>query len=285
MQAALDPDSRFVERDGHSIHYRALGDPAAPPVLLVMGLALSSRAWDALPQLLARDFRVLAFDNRGTGLSGRAGWAYRMAALADDAAAVLEDAGAARAGVFGISMGGLIAQELALRHPARVGALALGATFASFRRGARPSAGALVDLLLLNTGRERATPARVARILVSAGYTAQNPRRAFEWLVADAAHSARPRAALAQIFAVLRHEAQARLATLAVPTLVLHGTDDRIIPVENGRRLAAVIPGARLVELRGAGHCFPLEREEETVAALAQHFAAALAPRQGQTAG
>src|SRR3954466_13079993 len=96
----------LVDRGRHTIPYEALGDPARPPLLLIMGLALSSRAWDRLPALLARDFHVLVFDNLGTGRSARRGVAYRMRQLADDAKAVLDAAGVRQACVFGISMGG-----------------------------------------------------------------------------------------------------------------------------------------------------------------------------------
>src|SRR6266851_2267972 len=98
-----------------TIHYQTMGDSGAPPLLLIMGLAVSSRAWDRLPELMAKHFRVIVFDNRGTGRSTRRGWKYRMSQLADDAAAVLDAAGVPSAHVFGISMGGMIAQELALR--------------------------------------------------------------------------------------------------------------------------------------------------------------------------
>src|SRR5258706_12550371 len=117
-----------VERGGHRLHYEAFGDAAKPPVLLIMGLAVSSRAWDRLPQLLGRDFHVVAFDNRGTGRSGRAGFAYRMADLADDAAAVLPASRPASAPLFGTSMGGMVGQELALRPPGGRRPLALGWT-------------------------------------------------------------------------------------------------------------------------------------------------------------
>src|SRR3954470_23711813 len=110
----------LVERGGHRLHYETFGDPANPPVLLIMGLALSSRAWDRLPQLLARDFHVVAFDNRGTGRSGRIGFSYRMSDLADDAVLVMNAAGLSSAHVFGISMGGMVAQEAAICHPERV---------------------------------------------------------------------------------------------------------------------------------------------------------------------
>src|SRR5690349_18956703 len=157
----------------HGIHYETWGDAAKPPLLLIMGLALSSRGWDRLPEHLARDFHVLVFDNLGTGRSARRGIAYRMRELADDAAAVLDAAGVAQAHVFGISMGGMIAQELAIRHPERVRSLALGCTIASWRRSSAPSLKTKADLLLLNLG--LVTPARVARVLVSAEWHQRNP--------------------------------------------------------------------------------------------------------------
>src|SRR5713226_733611 len=143
-----------------TIHYQTMGDSGAPPLLLIMGLAVSSRAWDRLPELMARRFHVLVFDNRGTGRSVRRGFAYRMRELADDAAAVIEAAGLRSAHVFGISMGGMIAQELALRRPERVRTLALGCTIASWRKGTAPSLGTKLDLLLLNLG--FVTPARIS---------------------------------------------------------------------------------------------------------------------------
>src|SRR3954462_1779707 len=169
----------LVDRGRHTIHYEALGDPAKPPVLLIMGLALSSRAWDRLPHHLARDFHVLVFDNLGTGKSARRGFAYRMRDLADDAAAVIESAGFASAHVFGISMGGMIAQELAIRHPERVRSLALGCTFASWRAGKPPAFGTKLDLLLMHLG--RGTAERIARTLVSSEWHEKNPSATVEW--------------------------------------------------------------------------------------------------------
>ena len=260
----------LIHRKKHFIHYETLGDPRNPPLLLIMGLALSSRAWDRLPELMARRFHVLVFDNRGTGKSARVGVAYRMAELADDAAAVIEACGFSSAHVFGISMGGMIAQELALRHPDRVRSLALGCTIASWRKSTPPSLKTKLDLLLLNLG--FVNPDRVGRILVSAEWHAQNPTGAIDWI--KRAERTALRFATAQVLAIARHHTLPRLAHIRAPTLVITGGADRLVPPVNSEVLARSIPGARLLVVPGAGHCFPLEREEETVRALSEHFLA-----------
>jgi pimeloyl-ACP methyl ester carboxylesterase len=258
----------LVDRGRHALHYESIGKADNPPVLLIMGLALSSRAWDRLPELLSRDFHVLAFDNVGTGKSARRGFVYRMRDLADDARAVLDHAGVASAHVFGISMGGMIAQELALRHPERVRSLALGCTFASWRKATAPSRSTKLDLLLLNVG--FVTPGRIARVLVSAEWHAAHPHGALQWL--RRAERTALRFATAQVLAIARHHTLDRLTRIRAPTLVLTGSADKLVPPANSEVLARAIPGARLVMLEGAGHVFPLEREEETVRLLREHF-------------
>ena len=258
-------------RAGHTIYYETHGEPSAPPLLLIMGLSLSMRAWDRLPELLAPHFRVLVFDNRGTGRSGRAGFAFHMRDLADDAAAVIEAAGVPAAHVFGISMGGMIAQELALRHPDRVRGLVLGATFAGWLRSKKPSLRTQLQLLLLNAG--FVTPERMARVVVSPEWHARNPTGALEWMRRAERTSAR--FFVAQVAAIARHRTEKRLGQIRAPTLVITGTHDALVPPQNSALIARLIPGARLLELAGAGHAFPLEREQETVRALVEHLQAA----------
>ena len=270
----------YVERAGYRLHYQVFGRPEAPPLLLIMGLGMCSDAWHTLPGRLAERFRVIAVDNRGTGRSGAPRGRFRIRDLADDAALVLDAEGVRQAFVFGISMGGMIAQELVLRHPERVRALALGATFGGHWRSHKPPLSVARDLLLVTVLARR--PDRMARLLVSDEYFARDPGRFGRWL----AQLSPPRRSTArrQILAIALHEAERRLPQIRVPTLVISGDRDRLVPVENSRRLARLIPGARLVELPGAGHAFPFERTDETVRALTDHFLAA-APHPGPLPG
>jgi 3-oxoadipate enol-lactonase len=262
-----------AERNGHSIYWEASGDERAPVLLLIMGLGLGARSWDQLPARLSDRFRVIIFDNRGTGRSGRKIGITGIHTFADDAAAVLRAAGAGEeqpAFVFGISLGGMIAQELVLRHPRLVRALALGATntgprssrFASVRSGLQ-----FLALITLGAGKGAR---RLARLCISPEFHAQSPAEFDRW--AKGLDRAGPRASLAQLFAVLRHSTHRRLPSLKLPTLIIGGDRDLIIPFENSRLIAKLIPGAKLVVLEGAGHVFPLEQPQRTVDALVEHF-------------
>lgn len=262
----------FIERDNYRIHYEIHGEDRAPPLLLIMGFALSSRAWLTLPQQLSDRFRVVVFDNAGTGRSTKRSGLYRIAHLADDAAAVLDAAGADRAHVFGISMGGMIAIELAINHADRIRALALGATHANYLRSRKPSLRTMLDLAVTMMRGGMAPTPRLARVLISAEHFAKDAAGFADWVMKT--EYAGFRLAMQQFAAIARHAAEKRLEKIAAPALIICGDDDRLVPVQNSRRLAEQIRGARLIELPRAGHCFPIEREEETISALSAFFSA-----------
>jgi pimeloyl-ACP methyl ester carboxylesterase len=264
----------FAQSDSQQIYWEERGPADAPTLLLVMGLGLSARSWDELPGRLESRFRVIVFDNRGTGRSTGPKRLFRMRALADDAAAVLRAAGVSEerpAFVFGISLGGMIAQELALLYPRLVKKLALGATNMGPRKSAYATPLAMAQFLALITlgpGREAR---RLARLCVSPGFA---ERASADWLRwARGLDPAGAASSLRQLCAVLGHSTHARLPALRAPTLVLTGDRDAIIPADNSRRIAALVPDARLVVIEGVGHVFPLEAPQRTVAELTAHFA------------
>jgi len=251
-----------------TLAYRTQGD--GEPLLLIMGLSGSGRAWYRLLPHLKGRVKAITFDNRGTGESPGVRGPLSMRSMAREAAEVLDAAGVGSAHVFGVSMGGMIAQELAIRKPERLRSLALGCTFASWRKGVAPSFATKLDLALVNLG--FATPERLGRVLVSSDFHSKDPRRIVEWL--RDSEQAALRYAAAQVIAIARHHTLDRLHRIRAPTLVITGTADRLVPFANSEVLARNIPDARLHLLHGAGHCFPLEREEETVRVLREHFLA-----------
>ncbi|HEY4408386.1 MAG TPA: alpha/beta fold hydrolase [Acidimicrobiia bacterium] len=239
------------------LYWESVGE--GPAVLLVAGQGMTVDGWWATIPVLARSFRVIAFDHRDTGRSSRMLWPYSVAQLADDAAAVLDAAGEQRAHMYGISFGSLVAQEMALRHPDRVEALVLGASTAGGLATTMPSslprsffarAGAM--------GPEEAEWAAVA-------YTYAERTRRFhpERIVADIAHrSSSPPEALGylhQALAVAGHDAYDRLYQVVAPTLVVHGEQDVVVPPANAIVLAERIPDAQLRLWPGAGHMYIID--------------------------
>jgi pimeloyl-ACP methyl ester carboxylesterase len=200
-------------------------------------------------------------DNRGTGWSRYAVTPFTMADLADDVVSVLDEAEVDRATVFGLSMGGMIAQELAIRAPERIGGLVLAAT-APPMPALRPKASFGASALLRPVGR-RETLEDYFRSLWSQatgdGFVQRHPEIIDE-LVRQVVQRPTPKALLIhQLRAVVGWGHAARLTGISAPTVVLHGTDDRFVEIAAGRRLGQLIQSSRFVELDGVGHLVPHE--------------------------
>jgi 3-oxoadipate enol-lactonase len=245
---------------------------SGPPVLLIMGLGLSGGAWWRTVPVLARRLRVITFDHRGVGRSRAFSPVYTTEAMADDAVAVLDAAAIDRAHVYGISLGGMVAQQLALRHPRRVRSLVLGATSAGGPRSVRPDA----EVLDFVRRRLRMPSEEAARASVPFNYgprcRSAHPERIDEDIAQRLASPFSERAYREQLFAAGLHNTYGRLGRIGAPTLVVHGRHDRMVPVGNGERLAERIPGARLRILEESGHLYPTEEpavDEEIAAFLA----------------
>lgn len=248
-----------------------------PPVLLLQGVGLAGAAWQPQVEGLHDAFTLITVDNRGVGRS--VGWSDdnpSIEAMTADAVAVLDDAGVGRAHVVGHSMGGVIAQELALMAPDRVESLALLCTF---HRGRDATA---------------LTPVMFWLGLRSRVGTRAMRRAAFLEMIAPAAHVAGDRARLAadlgrlfgrdladqppivmpQLRALGRYDASSRLGEIAAPTLVVSAAHDPIARPASGRALAAAIPGARYVELAASGHAVPAHDPSTVNALLRAHWSA-----------
>ena len=246
----------FVENQGTKIYWDEQGQGA--PILLIMGLGYSSQLWHRTRPVLAQHFRTIALDNRGAGLSDAPPGPYSIATMASDAAAVLDAAGVTRAHIFGISMGGMIAQEFALQYPARTRSLILGCTSPG-----GPSA--------IRADR------KVADVLFARGMTWAQAREAALPFIFDAATPHEkieedvrirqqclptPEGYMAQLQGILAWEAYSRLDQIGAPTLVIHGVSDELVPPGNAQLIAKRIPGAKLAMLSHASHLFLTDQTE-----------------------
>jgi pimeloyl-ACP methyl ester carboxylesterase len=236
--------------NGVPISWEEFGQPDGPPVLLVMGHVFGSRMWHRTIEHFAPRHRVLAYDNWGIGTSGYPSAPHTIERMAADAVAVMSAAGVDRAHVYGVSMGGLVAQEIALQAPERVGALVLGCT------------GCPDDSTTPPRRPGWSLPYRLPRKLFytvgkKAMYgSAVTPEQIAEDLAILNATPTDTAGLIAQARAITAYRSRDRVHAITAPTLVLHGDEDRIVAVERGKELADLIPGAQWEVLRGAGHNF-----------------------------
>lgn len=259
------------------IAYERLGDPSATPVLLIMGLGVQMIAWpDGLcDELVRRGLHIIRFDNRDTGestrFSGVPNFAaalggdfstvqYTLSDMAGDTVGLLDVLGLASVHIVGASMGGFIGQTLALEHPTRVRTLTsiMSSTGDRSVGQAHPEAMAIFAMPRPTTAAQAADLSlNVAKIIGSPGFPPDvegirdRARRSFERGQDATAFVRHGVAALAS------GDRTPRLRSLTLPTLVIHGTADRLVDPSGGRATAAAIPGARLVEIEGMGHDFP----------------------------
>ena len=240
------------------LHWEDTGGPG-PPVLLVMGLGMNATGWWRTIPVLG-DFRVLSFDNRGVGRSERVPGPYTVAEMAADAVSVLDAAGVESAHVYGISLGGMIAQEVALRWPDRVRALVLGATTA----GGDELVPAGEDVNAFVRLRAQMTAEHAVWASVPINYARRTRAERGDRIAEDIAQRLRfpveGEYYSAQLAAA--HSHAAAVTSIRAPTLVVHGDEDVLIVPENGARLARLIPGAELRTWPDAAHLYFTDEPE-----------------------
>jgi pimeloyl-ACP methyl ester carboxylesterase len=249
--------------------YEARG--GGDPVLLVHGLAYDRFGWGAFADLLARDFTVVLFDNRGVGESDVPAGPYTVEAMAADALSVLDAAGVGRAHVVGASLGGMIAQRVALEHPERVEKLVLACTMAGgVESFPLPQRTQELFALYPTLPREEMLLRMVKNSMADA-VVATRPDLVEEIYRYRLAHAPSIEAWAAQATAGAAHDALARLGELSMPSLVVTGDADNVVDPRNSQLLADRIPNARLEVVPGGGHLFFWEQPER-VAGLVRGF-------------
>jgi pimeloyl-ACP methyl ester carboxylesterase len=260
--------------DGTDIYYERRG--AGEPLLLIQGLGGNSLHWgDGFLGALEDTFELVLYDHRGAGRSGELEGECTIARLAEDAVAVLDALEIESAHVVGISMGGMVAQELVLTHPERVRTLTLGCSFPGGPEAKMTDmevVGLIAEAVLSGDG-ERAI--RVGYEIMIAPEFAADPANYEVYSKVAELYPAPIPTLMAQLSAIVGHDTSGRLAEIEVPTLVVHGTADRLLESVNGELLARLIPDARLELLEGAGHMFFWEQPERSAKLVREHVAAA----------
>lgn len=240
-------------------------DGSGEPLLLIMGLGYTLDMWHRVRPLLRDRFRLILFDNRGVGRSDVPEPGYSIPDMARDAVAVLDAAGVESAHVLGVSMGGYIAQALAIEHPERVRSLILGCTAC----GGPDAVTAEPEVLAALSARGKMDREEGVRVMIPYVYDPGTPREAVEEDLAIRLRTyPTEKGYMGQLQAIMSHSTWERLSELTVPTLVLHGQSDRLVPHANGEDVARRIPGARFVSLPNASHIFFTDQPDATRAAL-----------------
>jgi len=265
------PETEFTAHAaGAALHCVRRGTGA--PLLLIMGVAGHQLVWgDAFLERLAQEFEVITYDHRGIGQSSRAG-EFTLDDLVADAVAVLDWAGLTDAHVLGFSMGGTIAQRLAIEHPERLRTLTLVATFSdindSFGEG-------VLSFMAAGQAPDAETATWIlfeANVSKAHAEDTENFARFFE---AASAAKVPSDVAMAQVAATATHDVTEQLGEVDVPTLVVHGTQDVIIKASAGERIAGAIPGAKLELWPGLGHHLSWEAGERLAQSVIEHVRAA----------
>jgi pimeloyl-ACP methyl ester carboxylesterase len=267
----------MLRRADTELYYELTGQ--GTPVLFIQGVGVHGGGWKPQVDALAQNHQCLTFDNRGMGRSQPMGGPLSIELMAEDALALMAAVGWDSAHVVGHSMGGLIAQHLALTVPKRVRSLSLLCTIPRGRDATTPTPWIIWVGLRSNVGTKRSrrhaflemvmSPMDHAKADLDAVAAQYEPLFGHDLAV-------QPPVAMKQLSAMGKYDATPRLGEVAgIPTLVVSAAHDRIAPPKSGRALAAGIPGARYVELPAVSHGVPIQYPEKINPLLLQHFASA----------
>lgn len=263
----------YIKANDLNIYYELEG--AGEPLLLIRGLGSTCEGFREQIRGLAPHFQVVAFDNRCVGRTDQPQQPFAIANMADDTAALLEALEIESANVFGVSLGGMVAQELAIRHPHKVRKLVLGCTHAGPRTAIRSPDWAVK---IFNESRDMPRPEalRYSIPILFARKTVDEQPLLVEAALRVMENNNQPKVSyLLQLGAVMQHDTFDRLHQITQPTLVMTGTEDALIDPGNSRLLSKHIPAARLIEFEETGHLFFTEKPELVNSTLIDFFTSA----------
>lgn len=263
-----------VEVAGREFHYERAG--SGEPLLLIQGMSGTHVSWGRpFREALEESFDVVAFDNRGIGLSEPVEGPFTIVEMAVDTAGLLEELGLESAHVVGISMGGMIAQELALAEPGRLRSLTLGCTYCGGPRSQLMPQENVEKLAagMMSGDRDKAIRASYEVNLSPAFRADEDAYAAFHEMAISV--PARKATIELQAQAIFGHDTSGRLGEVSTPTLIVHGTEDGVLPFPNGEQIAALMPGARFEPLEDVGHMFWWEQPQRSAELIREHALAA----------
>jgi pimeloyl-ACP methyl ester carboxylesterase len=259
-----------IQANGINIHYEIHG--TGEPVLLIGGLGADTFLWFRQTPELSKHFQVIVFDNRGAGESDKPEEPYTIKMFADDTAGLLKALDISRPHIVGASLGGLIAQEFALTYSQMVSRLVLASTGFGGPHMVKPSLFALIPMLL--TMRRSGDPAldirRSFELFTSRAWCAQHDDLVTQYVDWRVAHPQPPEAYKRQNAAVKTFDGEDRIGQIKAPVLIIHGANDRVVPVKNAHLLKSKLPQAQLVIIPEAGHAAPIQCAEQFNAAVTQ---------------
>jgi pimeloyl-ACP methyl ester carboxylesterase len=256
----------FVDVNGVKIYYKVLG--LGDPMVMLQGYGHYSTQWGGLPNEFAKlQYKVILVDNRGVGRSDKPDAPMTVAQMADDVCKVLDALSIKKASVFGVSMGGMIAQEFAINHPDRLINLILGCTTPGGPHSVKPTPeGAKVlfdyDYLIKMTPEQRTL--EVFKFFCSEEFIEANPDAWKQYHESTMAYPTPTYSFVRQAEAISKFDTWDRLPGITAPTMIISGTSDQIIPFKNSELMEELIPGAELTLLQDKRHGFFIEAMDST---------------------
>lgn len=257
-----------LKRHDGVVHYEVNG--TGEPIVILRGLARTVKHWMGYDTMLAEHFRVVTMDLRGVGKSTQPHrWGTTLFDLADDVAAVLTAAGIEKAHILGVSLGGMVALATGLGHPERCKSVITVNTSIAGQKTLRMSVPGALGLLEGGVRGDGRIHTNLAGMMVGPDCPAEERARiAREFAAIAESEGMNTPTAVRQLLAAARFRVRDRLKELGVPTLVIYGTDDKFVPNVNSRKIAALVPNARLVPIEGGGHELTLDKGPELTKVL-----------------